>query len=128
MDEIVARRKERALAFLNLVVERKVAEAYDRYTDPGGRHHNVHFPAGFPSLRRAMEEAHARFPDTTLDVQHVVGDGDLVAVHSRVTPEPGSPGLAVVHLFRFDARDRIVELWDVVQPVPAHTINDHGPF
>ena len=125
---MVTERKDRAVGFLKLVVARKIAEAYQTYTAPGGRHHNVHFSAGFPALRQAMEEAHAKFPDTRIDVKHVVGEGDLVAVHSHVTMEPGTPGVAVVHLFRFDENDRIVELWDCVQPIPTDSPNADGAF
>jgi predicted SnoaL-like aldol condensation-catalyzing enzyme len=125
---MVAERKERAVGFLKLVVARKIAEAYRTYTAPGGRHHNVHFPAGFPALRQGMEEAHAKFPNTRIDVKHVVGEGDLVAVHSHVTMEPGHPGVAVVHLFRFDESDKIVELWDCGQPIPTDSPNADGAF
>ena len=37
------------------------------------------------------------------------------------------PGFAAVHLFRFDG-DRIVELWDVGQPVPEESPNENGVF
>jgi predicted SnoaL-like aldol condensation-catalyzing enzyme len=50
-----------------------------------------------------------------------------VAVHSRVRQTPGDPGGAVVHLFRFEG-DRIAELWDIGQPVPAESVNDNGMF
>ncbi len=125
---MIAERKERAVAFLKLVVARRIAEAYRTCTSPGGRHHNVHNPAGFPALQKGMEEAHAKFPSTRLDVKHVVGEGDLVAVHSHVTMEAGSPGVSVVHLFRFDQDDKIVELWDVGQPIPPDSPNADGAF
>ncbi len=125
---MVAERKERAVGFLKLVVARKIDEAYRTYTAPGGRHHNVYFAAGFAALRQGMKEAHEKFPHTRIDVKHVVGEGDLVAVHSHVTMEPGSPGVAVVHLFRFDEDDRIVELWDCGQSIPQDSPNVDGPF
>ena len=58
---------------------------------------------------------------------HAVEEGDLVAVHSRVQHGPADPGAALVHLFRFEG-DRIVELWDVGQEVPAETVNANGMF
>ena len=54
-------------------------------------------------------------------------DGQLVAVHSKVTMRPGDRGNAVVHLFRFEG-NKIVELRDVGQAVPETTENEHGMF
>jgi predicted SnoaL-like aldol condensation-catalyzing enzyme len=52
---------------------------------------------------------------------------DEVAVHSRVQHTPADRGAALVHLFRFEG-DRIAELWDVGQEVPAETPNANGMF
>jgi hypothetical protein len=41
--------------------------------------------------------------------------------------KPGDNGAAVVHTFRFEG-DRIAELWDIGQPVPADSVNDNGMF
>lgn len=71
-----------------------------------------------------MEKNAAEHPNKTLEVQRVLSDGDLVAVHSRVRPAPADAGLATVHLFRFEG-DRIAELWDLGQPVPP---NKNGMF
>ncbi len=74
-----------------------------------------------------MEENHAQFPEKLLDIRHVVAEGDLVAVHSRVRLSPDKPEMALAHLFRFSG-DRIVELWDVGQPAPAEMVNELGMF
>jgi len=50
-----------------------------------------------------------------------------VAVHSRVRLKPDGPRVAVVHILRFEG-DRIAELWDVGQPVPPESPNEHGMF
>jgi predicted SnoaL-like aldol condensation-catalyzing enzyme len=50
-----------------------------------------------------------------------------VAVHSRVRPGPGESGAAVVHIFKFHG-DRIVEFWDMGQPVPENSPNENGMF
>jgi predicted SnoaL-like aldol condensation-catalyzing enzyme len=41
--------------------------------------------------------------------------------------KPGDLGVALVHIFRF-ADGRIVELWDVGQPVPEESPNQYGMF
>ena len=66
-------------------------------------------------------------PDKRLDVLRALEDGDLVAVHSHVQQKQDDRGAAVVHIFRFDG-DRIAELWDVGQAVPADAVNRDGMF
>ena len=74
-----------------------------------------------------MVEAHQKFPNTTIDVQHVFEEDDLVAVHSRVSHGPGQPDISVVHIFRFEDR-RIAELWDVGMEAPKDSPNENGLF
>lgn len=74
-----------------------------------------------------MEESARQNPDKQLEVLHALEDGDLVAVHSHVRQKPDDRGAVVVHLFRFEG-DRIAELWDIGQPVPAEPVNANGMF
>jgi predicted SnoaL-like aldol condensation-catalyzing enzyme len=74
-----------------------------------------------------MAEAAAKFPDTTLEIQHVLEDGDLVAVHSRVSHSTDTPEIAVVHLFRFES-SLIEELWDIGIEAPKDSLNKNGLF
>ncbi len=65
--------------------------------------------------------------DARLDIEHVLVDGDLVAVHTSL----GSPrlgklgGLRQVHFFRF-SDDKVVEYWDVTQQLPDKSPNTDG--
>ncbi len=120
-------RKQAAVGFLQLVIAGRIDEAYQTHVESQGRHHNPFFPAGFAALKKGMIENHTQFPHKQLTVKNVLGDGDLVAVHSHMAPNPGDQGVAVVHIFRFQ-RDKIVELWDCGQAVPADTPNQDGMF
>ncbi len=122
-----ASRKQAALDFLQLVIAGRIDEAYAKHVDMQGKHHNPYFAAGFAALKEGMLENHAQFPNKQIKVQHVLGDGDLVAVHSHIVPSPGENGVAAVHLFRFQ-NGRIVELWDCGQPVLADSPNADGMF
>jgi predicted SnoaL-like aldol condensation-catalyzing enzyme len=119
-------RKAIAVEFLRLAREGNRAAAA-RLVAPGARHHNPYFPAGMPALLDATEDAARTVPGRTSEVRLVVAEGDYVIVHSHVRKEPGDRGVSVVHIFRFDD-DRIAELWDVGQPVPAESPNGDGMF
>lgn len=125
MVDYAQTRKDTAVQFLRLVVAGQIAEAYDKYVYMQGKHHNPYFPAGFPALKKAMIENHAKFPNKQLTVKNVIGDGEFVAVHSRIALGPGETDMVIVHLYRFQS-DKIVELWDCGMPVPADSPNTDG--
>ena len=120
-------RKEAALSFLRMVVGRDIEEAYEKYVHPEFRHHNTHFPGDQESLLTAMMETHAHCPDMTMEVQRALGEGDLVAVHSRISFGEGKHELAVVHIFRFEG-PYIIEFWDIAQEIPMDSPNEYGAF
>ena len=119
-------RKEIAIAFLKNAASGKLDEAYTLVSD-AFRHHNPHFKGDAESLKTGMAEAYKKFPNTTLEVQHAWEDGDLVAVHSRVSHGPDQPDIAVAHIFRFEG-EQIAELWDVATEAPRDSPNEHGMF
>jgi predicted SnoaL-like aldol condensation-catalyzing enzyme len=119
--------KERALDFLSMVVAGNIDEAYNTYINMHGKHHNVYYSAEFTSLKRGMKENHAQFPNKRLMVNNVLGDGNLVAIHSHIVMTEGEPGISTVHIFRFED-GRIVEMWDVGQPIPINSPNRIGAF
>jgi len=119
--------KEAALQFLKMVIAGKIDDAYRKYVSLQGKHHNAFFPAGFPALREAMKENHEQSPKKQFKVMHVLGDGDLVAVHSHLVLRPGDPGMITVHLFRFK-NDKIVEFWDCGQAISSSPPNSDGVF
>jgi predicted SnoaL-like aldol condensation-catalyzing enzyme len=119
--------KESALDFLQLVISGNIDEAYDNYVNMNGKHHNMYYAADFTSLKKGMLENHTQFPSKRIMVKNVLGDGNLVAIHSNIILKPGEPGVSVVHLFRFE-RGKIVEMWDVGQAIPLDSPNRIGAF
>ena len=75
----------------------------------------------------AMEENARQNPSKTLEVKRTIAEGEFVVIHSHVRQKLGDLGAAVVHIFRFEA-GRIVELWDLGQPVPEDSPNENGMF
>jgi predicted SnoaL-like aldol condensation-catalyzing enzyme len=101
--------------------------AAERLVAVGARHHNPYFAAGMPALLDAIVSAAKSAPDREVDVKRVVADGDYVVIHSHIRHKKGDLGVAVVHIFRFEG-DRIAEMWDVGQEVPAENPNSDGMF
>ena len=118
--------KDIAISFLKNAATGKLDEAYARVS-PHFKHHNAYFPGDTESLKAGMAGAHQQFPDTRLDVQRAIAEGDLVAVHSRVQHAADRPPIAVVHIFRFQD-EKIAELWDVGVEVPKDSPNANGAF
>ena len=119
--------KDIAVLFLKLASSGNVREAYSKFVGPGFRHHNPFFEGSAESLMAGMEENARQNPDKTLEVKRAIAEGAFVAVHSHVRQKPGELGAAVIHIFRFE-NGRIIELWDVGQPVPAESPNQYGMF
>ena len=119
--------KAAAVDFLQLVVAGDIDQAYAKYVDMEGKHHNAFFAAGFPALKKAMAEAHLQFPNKVFQTKHVLGDNDMVAVHSHMALKPGEMEFGTLHLFRFKD-GKIVEMWDLGQQVPAEGANQDGMF
>jgi predicted SnoaL-like aldol condensation-catalyzing enzyme len=118
-------RRSVALAFLRHARAGERAAAEGLFT-ANARHHNPYFAAGMPALLDGIMAAANASTDHTIDIKHAVAEGDYVAVHSNV-PRPGDTGIAVVHLFRCEG-DRIAELWDIAQVIPADMRNADGMF
>lgn len=125
--QVALNRKEMTTEFLRLAASGQVRDAYQRYISPNFRHHNPFFRGDAQSLMIAMEENAAQNPNKVLEVQHVLEDGNFVAVHAKVTLKPGERGVALVHIFRFED-DLVTELWDIGQPEPENTSNQYGMF
>ncbi len=60
-------------------------------------------------------------------MKRVIAEGEFVVVHFLVKHKPGELGFAVMHLFRFE-NGKIVELWDLGQPIPEESLNQYGMF
>lgn len=119
--------KDTAATFLQSCARGEVDEAYDRCVAPGFRHHNPHFKGDADALKTAMRDNARQFPGKAFEILHVLQDGLMVAVHSRVRLQPGAPAVALVHLLRFEA-GKIAELWDIGQAEPEQMANENGMF
>jgi predicted SnoaL-like aldol condensation-catalyzing enzyme len=119
--------KSKAKEFLLSVSGSNIKEGYDLYVGRGFRHHNVYFKGDADSLRTAMEENYKMYPDKNLEIKRMIREENLVVVHSFAKLKPDDPGIALIHIFRFE-NEMIVEMWDLGEQIPSELINENGPF
>ncbi|MGW4144161.1 nuclear transport factor 2 family protein [Streptomyces mirabilis] len=99
----------------------------DRHVRPDYVQHNPLAPDGPEAMKAFGAAWKQQFPDATYEERRVISDGDLVLLHSSGVLVPGTPGLAVVDIFRFQD-GKIAEHWDILQEVPATTANGNDMF
>jgi predicted SnoaL-like aldol condensation-catalyzing enzyme len=113
--------------FVELFYRRRdVRLAFERHVAPDYIQHN---PAIADGREAAVEALEPKFSAAGFlaDVKLVLVDGEFAAVHVHARSAPEERGAAVADLYRL-AGGRIVEHWDVLQPVPEVAANEHPMF
>jgi predicted SnoaL-like aldol condensation-catalyzing enzyme len=108
-------------------VDKKVREAFETWVDPGYVQHNPIAATGRDAAINFLEPFFAQHPDIQYSIARVIADGNLVAVHSHGKFAPDDRGVAVVDILRVEGC-KVMEHWDVVQPVPEKSANSNGMF
>lgn len=120
--------KEVVEEFIDLFyVKKQVRLAFETWVHPDYIQHKPTLPDGREPVITFLEKLLQRFPDRTFTIHRVIASDDLVAVHYHSQATPDDPGFAVVDIFRVESC-RMVEHWDVVQPVPETSANDNTMF
>jgi len=120
--------KELAQNFLRMTAAGKVREAYDQYVASDFRHHNQYFKGDRESLLVAMEQSATELPTKFFEIKQLIGDGNRVMAfsHFKMKKEDAA-GFGVVHILRFQ-NEKIVEMWDLAQPISPDSPNQNGMF
>ncbi len=103
-------------------------DVLDEIVDPGFVNHAApaDAPRGSEGVKAVFAMIRSTAPDYHLEVEHVIGEGDLVALHGIGVTGPmqgvdvtgRSARIPQVHIFRFDG-GRIVEHWGIRHDLPA---------
>lgn len=110
-----------------LYIERKPREAFETWVDPGYIQHNPMAATGRDAAIAFLEPFMAGNPNINYSIKRIIADGNLVAVHAHGRFSPDDRGIAVVDILRVEGC-KVMEHWDVVQPVPEKSANDNGMF
>ena len=119
--------KKIVVDFYDKALNQKDFEAASKYFGPGYTQHNPNAadgPEGFKAFLQFLKE---KFPASRSEIKRVFADGDYVIVHVHAVREPGTRGVAVIDIFKLE-NGKIVEHWDVVQPIPEKAANTNGMF
>jgi predicted SnoaL-like aldol condensation-catalyzing enzyme len=108
-----------------LYTERDPRTAFARFVSPDYIQHNPGLPDGPEAAVEGLEPKF-RAEGARFEVQRILVDGDLAVVHLKAS-RPGGPDTAVADFYRIEG-GRLVEHWDVLQPVPPVSANDHPMF
>ena len=89
--------------------------------------HNPRAPDGVEGLKSFLGYLKSSSPQGKGQIKRVIVQGDLVVLHVHSVPTPGALGMAIIDIFRVE-NGKVVEHWDVMQPVPEKAAHNNGMF
>jgi predicted SnoaL-like aldol condensation-catalyzing enzyme len=119
--------KKAVVEFYDKAINQKDFEAASKYLGPRYTQHNPNAPDGPEGLKTFLQFLKEKFPASRSEIKRVFADGDYVILHVHAVREPGTRGNAIIDIFRLE-NGKIVEHWDVVQPIPEKAANTNGMF
>jgi predicted SnoaL-like aldol condensation-catalyzing enzyme len=119
--------KKMVVEFYNKAINERDFDAAAKYLGPKYTQHNPTAPDGAEGLKGFLAFLREKFPNGKSEIKRVFADGDFVILHVHAVREPGTRGNAIVDIFRIE-NGRIVEHWDVIQPIPEKPMNANGMF
>ena len=108
-------------------VKKQVEEAFTKYVGETYIQHNPTVPDGKEAPLKYLSQFFKDNPQATATIKRVIAEDNLVAVHSHWKQNAEDRGRAVIDIFRVE-QGKIVEHWDVLQPVPETAANNNGMF
>ena len=115
------------LAFYEAGLNQKDADAALQYVGDRYIQHNPFAADGREGFRQFIDFLRANAPNSRSEIKRSFVDGDFVTLHVYAPGPPGTRGNAIVDIFRLE-RGKIVEHWDVSQPIPETSANSNTMF
>jgi predicted SnoaL-like aldol condensation-catalyzing enzyme len=101
--------------------------AVKRYVGSRYTQHNPMAADGPEAFIGFVKWFRGEFPELTLEIKRMIAEDDLVMTHSLIKQSPQDRGTAAADLFRVED-GKVVEHWDVLQPIPEESANDNTMF
>ena len=119
--------KKIVVDFYDKALNQKDFEAASKHLGSRYTQHNPNAPDGPEGLKTFLQFLKEKFPSSRSEIKRVFADGDYVIVHVHAVREPGTRGNAIIDIFKLE-NGKVVEHWDVVQPIPEKAANTNGMF
>ena len=129
-DEREERNKKIVIDFYDKAINQKDFDAASAHLGSKYIQHNPLAADGPEGLKAFLVFAKESLKTYRTEFKRVLADGDFVIVHALAKANPDDPadrGTAVMDIFRLEG-DKVVEHWDVAQPVPEKAANQNGMF
>jgi predicted SnoaL-like aldol condensation-catalyzing enzyme len=102
-------------------------EAVARHVGAHYTQHNPQVGDGPQAFVDFVTDFARRHPALHAQFKRVIAEGEYVVLHAHVRVAADDPGMAAIDIFRL-SDGKIVEHWDVLQPVAGHSANNNGMF
>jgi predicted SnoaL-like aldol condensation-catalyzing enzyme len=126
-DQQEEAKKKTVVAFYEAALNQKDFAAAQKYIGPRYTQHNPTAPDGPDGFKKFIDFLRDKYPQSHSDIKQAFADGDYVILHVHAKREPNTAGSAIVDIFKLE-NGKIVEHWDVIQPVPDKSANSNGMF
>ena len=119
--------KKTIAAFYDAALNQKDFEKASQYLGSRYTQHNPGAADGPEGLKAFLAFLREKSPNNHSEIKRIFADGDYVIVHVHAVREPGTRGNAIIDIFKLE-NGKVVEHWDVVQPIPETAQNTNGMF
>lgn len=123
----VEKNKALVVEFYNKALNDKDIEGAIAMMGPTYTQHNARIPDGQEGFRQFFTAFKQRYPQSHSKIVRVFAEGDYVILHVHMVREPGTRGDAVMDIFRLE-NGKLVEHWDVLQPIPDNIPHSNTMF
>ncbi len=127
-DESASERNKRLVKeFYGLAFnEHRPVDAANKFLAADYKQHNPMAADGRSGFIAAFG-GQSKSDQSKIEFKRFIAEGDLVVIHSLGRRNANDRGVAVIDIFRVKG-NKIVEHWDVIQPIPEKSANNNTMF